>query len=81
MSTIPVGHNPTGLPRTCKLQINQAGAWRDVVRFDADQHGDAIQQHAPLLAAVVGATLRIVIADSLNNCLLRWSIDTGWVVA
>lgn len=80
-ANVSVTPPPKPEQRICKLQINQTGAWRDVCRFDVDEHGDAIQQHAPLLAAVVHATLRIVIADSFNTTLLRWAPETGWRVA
>ena len=65
-------------PRLCKLQINTAGAWRDICKFDCDAHGDAIQRLAPPLAELVGATLRICIADSLNSALMHWDAERGW---
>lgn len=64
--------------KPCKLQINTNGAWRNVVDFDADKHGDAIQVHAPPLAAIIGAKLRICTADGLQTALMYWDPEHGW---
>jgi len=67
-------------PRPVVLQINTTGAWRNVVQFDA---GDAdacgvIEHHAPGVAVVGRAKLRIVTADGLQTLLRHWSIEHGW---
>lgn len=63
----------TKQPRMVKLQINSSGAWRDVLRFDIDEHDvEAIQ------AAAVNL---VVLADALQTALIRWDAKRGWVEA
>jgi hypothetical protein len=71
------------MSRPCKLQINSAGAWRDLLRFDIDQvNADALQAAAASLVEIADpagkTTLRICMADALQSTLVRWSADTGW---
>lgn len=69
--------------RPCKLQINSAGAWRDVLRFDLDKVDvEVLQLNAQRLVEVAdpeGRTgLRIATADALQHALIRWDAKTGW---
>ncbi len=64
-----------------KLQVNNSGAWKDVVRFDAD---DAIAQDKVMAAVESLGTVnpdikwRICTADSLQAVLMIWSAAKGW---
>jgi hypothetical protein len=74
--------NPTRV-RPVKLQVNQTGAWRNVVSFDASKQGQCAEvlSAAEKLADAVRATMRVVIDDGSPSpiVLLRWSsIDDGW---
>lgn len=64
--------------KPCRLQINTAGAWRNVLDFDADKHGDQVQEHAASLGAIIDAKLRIITADGLQQVLLYWDSKRGW---
>lgn len=76
----------TKQPRMVKLQINNAGAWRDVVRFDIDaQDWEAIQVAAVNLVVLADpdgrTSLRIATADAFQTALVRWDAKKGWVDA
>jgi hypothetical protein len=62
------------------LQINTAGGWRNVIKFDAanDEDSTRVMKHAPPLATIGSATLRIVTDDGLQQCLTAWDIKRGW---
>jgi hypothetical protein len=71
------------MKRVVKLQINQMGAWRDLLRFDIDAVDDqAVQEAAAnlvLLADPLGRTsLRIATADGMQTALVRWDRKQGW---
>lgn len=73
-------------PRMVKLQINNSGAWRDVVHFDIDaQDAEAIQVAAVNLVVLADpagrSSLRIATADALQTALVRWDAKKGWVDA
>lgn len=63
-----------------KLQINTAGAWRNVIAFDASDEdaSNKVLEASPVLAGVGQATLRIVIDDGLQEVLTHWTPDKGW---
>lgn len=72
--------------RKVKLQINQKGAWRDVLPFDIDVvNSDEVQDAAAVLVRAADPSgntrLRIVIADSLQTALVRWDEKNGWKTA
>lgn len=76
----------TKQPRMVKLQINSSGAWRDVLRFDIDEHDvEAIQAAAVNLVVLADpdgrTSLRIATADALQTALIRWDAKRGWVEA
>lgn len=53
-----------------KLQVNNSGAWRDVIRFDAGDEAFIRQQAATLVRLSDGkSSLRI--ADDQNNATAR----------
>ena len=67
-------------PKPVVLQINTSGAWRNVITFDAAD-ADAcgvIEYHAPGVAVVGRAKLRVVTNDGLQTPLRHWSIEQGW---
>lgn len=67
-------------PKPVVLQINTAGAWRNVITFDAAD-ADAcgvIEYHAPGVAVVGRAKLRVVTNDGLQTPLRHWDIERGW---
>lgn len=68
----------------CKLQINTAGAWRDVRRFDLDAVDAEALQVAAAKLVIIGnpsgrATLRIVTDNGLTDVLVHWDAKKGWV--
>jgi hypothetical protein len=68
------------IAKPVKLQINTAGAWRNVIEFDAAEVEDAgaVMFHASVIARVGSATLRIVTADGMQTALCSWTADEGW---
>lgn len=72
--------------RNVKLQLNNKGAWRDVLPFDIDAvDSGAVQVAAADLVMAADPSgntrLRIVIADSLQTALTRWDAARGWRTA
>ena len=70
-------------PNLVKLQINTAGAWRDVLRFDIDAVDvKAIQAASVQLVEVAypqgGASLRIVTTEAYPRALWHWDLKRGW---
>lgn len=53
-----------------KLQINLAGSWRDVLRFDEADICN-VRIHARNLAALASGNPSMRIADESNTCLER----------
>lgn len=74
----------TAASKPVKLQINAAGAWRDVISFNAanDIECAEVMSAGETLGRVGKATLRVVMANSPHprspEVLLRWSRDDGW---
>lgn len=71
------------MTRPCKLQINTAGAWRDVLRFDLDAVDAEALQVAAANLVIIGnpsgrATLRIVTDNGLTDVLVHWDAKKGW---
>ena len=71
------------MSRPCKLQINTAGAWRDVLRFDLDAVDvEAMQVAAENLMVIADplgvAKLRIAKDDGLQTSLILWTAQKGW---
>lgn len=72
--------------RNVKLQLNNKGAWRDVLPFDINAvNSDEVQDAAAQLVRAADPSgntrLRIVIADSLQTALARWDATHGWKTA
>jgi hypothetical protein len=65
-----------------KLQVNTSGAWKDIVRFDADdtRRTDQVTDAADELGLVgAGAiTFRIVSDEPLPCVLFNWTHGPGW---
>ena len=75
-----IGAKAKPAPKPVVLQINTSGAWRNVVTFDAAD-ADAcgvIEYHAPGVAVVGQAKLRVVTNDGLQTPLRHWDIEHGW---
>lgn len=70
------------MTRPAKLQINQSGAWRDVLRFDIDQlvNEAAFLEAADKMMRSTGSmkTMRIVSDESLPGRLMYWNAEHGW---
>lgn len=75
--------------RPAQLQINQSGAWRSALNFDASEVPDEFFQAADQLVRLAGssATMRIVRSEpsssgphvATRDVLMTWSREKGWV--
>jgi hypothetical protein len=68
--------------RPVKLQVNERGSWRDVVRFDAgnDFATEKVMDAANSLGAACPSTkYRIATDEALPQVLMYWKAETGWV--
>jgi hypothetical protein len=76
-----------GMTRIVKIQINSAGAWRDVLRFDITAVDIiAVMDAAALLVSLtdqkMGVTsLRLATSDTHQKAITRWTAANGWVDA
>lgn len=64
-----------------KLQVNNSGAWKDVVRFDAGDHvaSSEVMEAAATLGRIADRTTwRICTDDGLQSVLMHWSVKHGW---
>lgn len=72
------------MSRAVKLQINQRGAWRDIMRFDIDRLADETEflvgaaQMVCSSGQMASTTMRIVTDESLPERLKVWSAESGW---
>lgn len=69
------------LTKPVKLELNNAGSWKTILRFEADdQHAaDNALAAAEMLGKVnPRMTWRIASDDGLNDVLMRWSVERGW---
>lgn len=76
------------MPKPCKLQLNNSGAWKNLATFDAedDERADDLMNAAAQLADVVneGAkkpqlTLRVIADDGTDDVLMHYrGRDQGW---
>jgi hypothetical protein len=74
--------------RPAQLQVNQSGAWRSCINFDAGDVPDEFLQSADQLARLSGTQIgmRIVVAITtgsgpivaMRNVLMHWTRETGW---
>lgn len=79
------------MKRPCQLQVNQSGAWRSAVNFDAGQVPDEFLPAADNLARLSGTHIGLRIVTCIptdsgtampsRNVLMHWSAETGWVKA
>lgn len=82
-------HKPLQIP--AQLQINQSGAWRGALDFDAGEVPPEFLQAADQLARLSGerTTMRVVYSQRRDNgtnvptrnALMTWSREKGWVKA
>lgn len=65
-----------------KLQLNNSGAWKDVIHFDAAN--DIAAERAMGAADTLGnldahrLTFRVVIEGASPEVLMTWNKDEGW---
>ena len=68
--------------RPVQLQLNNAGSWKTLAKFDAgnDDQADKARMAGQLLGELGGArtTLRIATCESLPIVLVQWSPSKGW---
>ncbi|WP_343734676.1 hypothetical protein [Acidovorax sp.] len=68
--------------KPAKLQVNTAGAWKDVARFDvADEAACAAVMNAARdigFYATHDVRFRVVRDDALNEPLMTWTKQDGW---
>ena len=76
---------PTAKPKATKpmkLQVNTAGAWKDVISFDdAEDHvTEEIMEHAHYLGIhdTGVSAFRITAADPAIGVLANWNRKGGW---
>lgn len=63
------------------LQVNNSGAWKSVIRFDAGENLESSQvmEAAETLARIDGkCTFRIVANDGLQLVLMHCTAKDGW---
>ena len=84
MSGVATADVHKALPKkTVRLQVNNSGAWKNIVTFDAAN--DEFSSSVMLAAAMLGTasdhdiTFRIVIPDTYPEVLTSWSRSKGWV--
>ena len=69
--------------KTVRLQVNNSGAWKNIVTFDAanDEFSSSVMLAAAMLgtASAHDITFRIVIPDTYPEVLTSWSRSKGWV--
>ncbi len=80
---MPNAKTQTKAAKPAKLQVNLAGAWKDVAPFDAADEfaSGAILDSANCIGmqASVDLRFRIVSAmDALPEPLMHWTRDDGW---
>lgn len=80
-----MGQNAKSAPvpvKPAKLQVNTAGAWKDVARFDvADEAACAAVMNAARdigFYATHDVRFRVVRDDALNEPLMTWTKQDGW---
>jgi hypothetical protein len=73
------------MTRPAKLQVNQSGAWRDMLRFDVDAVSDNsmylfLKAAAEMVRSTgqTGTTMRIVSDEVTPKRVLSWTAKTGW---
>jgi hypothetical protein len=67
--------------RPVQLQLNNSGAWKTLVRFDAGNEAlaEKAYQAGTLLADInPDLGLRIATAEPLPSVLVRWVAGQGW---
>ncbi len=68
-------------PRPVRLEINNAGSWKLIARFDAGNEAFADKACAAgqLLGEInPGSTFRLATDEALPHVLMRWDAVRGW---
>lgn len=63
------------------LQVNNSGAWKSVIRFDAndDMKSTQVLDAADTLARIDGRSkFRVVMDNGLQAVLMHWSAKDDW---
>lgn len=63
------------------LQVNNSGAWKTVIRFDADKDMECAEvlSAAGTLGCIDGrCKFRVVMDNGLQAVLMHWSAKDGW---
>lgn len=79
MSPEPLATAPT--PRPIRLEINNAGGWKLIARFDAsnEELADKACAAGQLLGEInPGSTFRLATDEPLPHVLMRWCAARGW---
>lgn len=66
--------------RVVKLQVNSAGSWRDVMKFDVQDEAEVLDQAASLFARDPAADrlgLRVIVPGDTAP-LMNWTRQRGW---
>lgn len=74
----------TPVSKPVKLQVNDSGSWRNVIRFDAahDMQCAEVLAAAEMLGkAAQRSTFRVAMDDALQLPLMYWTREKGWVDA
>lgn len=70
-----------------RIQINQAGAWGNMLRFRqgspevSRQHVNDIEAAAVELACLAGEGVTLRVVDETGKPLRYWSVEGGWTQA
>lgn len=70
-----------GHKKPVQLQVNNSGAWKTVISFDAGKNmeSEEVLSAAGTLGCIDGkCTFRIVTNDGLQDLLMIWSATDGW---
>lgn len=68
-------------PRPVRLEINNAGSWKLIARFDAGN--EALSNKACAAGQLLGeinptSTFRLATDEALPHVLMRWNAVRGW---
>lgn len=76
------------MKKPVRLELNNAGSWKLLGKFDAADEGQAalVMDAAEELVKTLNnggpakqcPTLRVSFDDALQESLMRWSIERGW---
>lgn len=82
-----MGKLPEHSSHNRRIQINQAGAWGNMLRFRegwpevSRQHVKDIEAAAVDLACLAGDGVTLRVVDEHGTVLRYWSVEAGWTAA